>query len=263
VREQLNLNDPFVVQYLKWLEGAVRLNFGRSLINSEPVSTQLASRIPVTLGLALVAFAITIPVTFVLGVISGLRPKSLADKGILFFTSAAVSMPTFWVGLLLVSVFAVELRWLPPVGYVPFRDDPVGWLRSIILPATALSILMMATLTRQVRAGLTDVMNLAYIRTAWVKGGSARQVVVGHALKNSAIPAVTVLGLQAAAVMGSTVLVEQIFAIPGLGPYMLQAVTAKDVPVIQAVSMVFVLVTVVVNLLVDVAYGYLNPKVRG
>ncbi len=207
------------------------------------------------LGIALVA-------SIVIGVIGGLRPGSLIDRGLLFLTSALISMPSFWVAMLFVVFFSVKLGWFPPFGYVPFRESPSGWLEHSILPAVALAMAPIAVLARQLRSGLADTMQTAYVRTAWAKGGDTRLVVMGHVLRNSAGPYVTVYGLQVAGIIGGTVLIEQIFSIPGMGTYLLSAVSTKDLPVVQGIAMLFVVITVMVSLIVDIAYGYLNPKVR-
>jgi peptide/nickel transport system permease protein len=262
VREELGLDEPFLTQYVDWLGGVVRLDFGDSLSTGRPIVEELGATAPVTLGLALAVLALVVPISLVVGVAGGLRPGSVLDRVLLLLTSSAIAMPSFWVGLLLVTVLSVQYRALPPYGYVGFTEDPVEWLRHVTMPAIALSLAGIATLSRQVRAGLADTMQSAYIRTAWAKGGDTRQVVVGHALKNSAIPAVTVLGLQVGVIIGGAVIIERIFSIPGMGTYLLDAVGTQDVPVIQAVALLFVVTHVVANLAVDVVYGYLNPKVR-
>ncbi len=262
VRDALHLNDPFLVQYWRWLRGVLSLDFGNSLASGAPIGSELGQRFVVTFGMVLVVFAFLVPLALAFGVAGGLRPGTRWDRALTVVTSAMLAMPGFWVAGLLVTVLAIKLRWLPPFGYTPFGDSPIGWAKGMIMPAVALSLASMAVLSRQVRAGLADTMQSAFIRTAWAKGGSTRQVVVGHALKNSAIPAVTVLGLQIAGLLGAGVVVEQIFAIPGLGSYLLGAINAQDLPVVQAVAMLFVVVNVLANLSVDIAYGFLNPKVR-
>ena len=262
VRHELRLDEPFFIQYGDWLGGAVRFDFGKSLYTRQPVAEELAKRIPVTLSLAAAAFILMIPIALATGIIGGLRPGGVIDRILMFLSSLAISMPPFWVALVLISVFAVNLGWLPPFGYSAPFASPVEWLKTIILPAVALALGGLAILSRQLRAGLADTMQSSFIRTAWAKGGSTRRVVVGHALKNSAIPAVTVMGLQVGTVLGGTVIVEQIFSVPGIGSYMLEAVSNKDLPVIQSVALLFVVVNVLANLGVDIAYGYLNPKVR-
>ena len=163
-------------------------------------------------------------------------------------TSLAIAMPSFWVALLLVTVFAVQLHWLPPFGYVPFGESPVEWFRHLILPATALALTTLAVLSRQLRAGLADTMDSAFVRTGWAKGGNTRQVVAGHALKTSAIPAVTVLGLQIGGILAGAVIIEQIFSLPGLGTYLLGAVDKRDIPVILATALLLVVINMVASL---------------
>lgn len=262
IREELHLDDPFLVRYLDWLGGVLHLDLGHSLYTQQPVAAELAARIPVTLSLAVAVFVLVVPMALTVGVLGGLRPGGLIDRIMTVLTSLALAVPPFWAALVFVALFAIELRLLPPFGYTAFTDDPLRWLETIIMPATALALAAFAILSRQVRAGLADTMQAPFVRTAWAKGGNTRRVVVGHALKNSAIPAVTVLGLQIGSILGGTVIIEQIFGIPGLGRYMVEAVGAKDVPVIQAVTLLFVVANVLANLATDIAYGYLNPKVR-
>jgi peptide/nickel transport system permease protein len=262
IRAELNLDDPFFTRYLEWLGNALQFDFGSSLVSGRVISTELADRLAVTLSLGLAALVFIIPLALLTGITGGLRPGGALDKWILFGTSLAIAMPSFWVGLLLVSFFAVDLGWVPPFGYEPFTEDPAAWLQSIVLPAISLGLFTAAVLSRQIRAGLADVMQTAYIRTAWAKGGRTVQVVGGHALKNSAMPAVTVLGLQISLLLGGAVIIEQIFRIPGLGSYLVEAITTQDIPVVQAVALVFVVINVLANLAVDVTYGFLNPKVR-
>ncbi|MET0143444.1 MAG: ABC transporter permease [Ilumatobacteraceae bacterium] len=262
IREEMNLNDPFLVQYAKWLGGAVQGDFGESLLSGRPVYGEVKRAIPPTLGLVAATLILVIPVGLLLGLISGLRPGSVRDKSVLTFTSAGIAMPSFWVALLLVSFFAVRLKWLPPFGYEPFVDSPTEWAKRMIMPAIALSASAIAVVSRQLRGGLADVMTAPYIRTAWAKGGSGHQVIAGHALKNAAMPAVTVLGLQTAVLLGGSIIIEQIFTIPGLGTYLLRAINQQDLPSIQAVALLYVVINVMINLIVDIAYGFLNPKVR-
>lgn len=262
VREGLDLDKPFLARYVDWLGGVARLDFGDSLYSKAPITDELSDRIPVTLGLAGLVLAFALAAALVVGIVGGLRPGSLLDRALLLLSSASISMPSFWVALLLVVFFAVQLQWLPPFGHTAFTESPSEWLRGMILPASALALSTAAVLARQLRGGLADTMQSAFIRTAWAKGGSTRQVVVGHALKNSAIPAVTVLGLQASVILGGAVLIEQIFTIPGIGTYLLNAVNTQDLPAVQACAVLFVIMQVVISLAVDITYGYLNPKVR-
>jgi peptide/nickel transport system permease protein len=262
IRSELNLDDPFLTQYGRWISNAVQGDFGNSLTTGDSIATEIGARLPVTLGLITVVFTLALALSLLVGIAGGLRPGSLLDRGLLFGSSATISMPSFWVALVLVTIFAVQLRWVPPFGYEAFLDGPGEWAKRIVLPAVALCLAPAAILARQLRSAVADTMQSAYIRTAWAKGGSTRQVVVGHALKNSAIPMVTVFGVQIGTALGSTVIIERIFSIPGIGSYLLTAVFSQDLPVVQAVAMMFVVVNVGVNLAVDIAYGILNPKVR-
>jgi peptide/nickel transport system permease protein len=262
VREQLHLDDPLVSQYGRWLGNAVQGDLGESLFSHVPVVDDIRDRFPITLGLALAALAVGLLIGIPVGVLSALRPGRPVDKASRVGTSLAIAIPNYWLAIELVVLFAVTWKWLPPSGYVKFTEDPRGWLEHIILPAIALGVWSAASLARQLRASLIDALDTRYVRTAWAKGASTRRVVLKHAMKNAAIPVVTVLGLQIGFLLGGTVIIEQIFSIPGMGPYFIRAVTSFDVPVIQGVAIVFVLITVALSLLVDISYGLLDPRVR-
>lgn len=263
VRAQLGLDDPLLTQYVRWLGDAVRLDFGTSLYGgSLSVWDEISARIPVTFGLALLALLIGVVVGVPVGIAAAMRPGGILDRLCLVTTSIGIAVPNFFVAMLLITVFAVNLGWLPALGFTRFTDDPLEWLRTMILPATSLALFPAAALARQVRAALIDVLQSNYVRTAWASGGSPVRVVGKHALKNAGIPAVTVLGLQLTALIGGAVIIEQLFSIPGLGSYMLRALSQSDLPVIQGVTITFVVMHVLLNLLVDISYGFLNPKVR-
>lgn len=262
VRAELHLNEPIVDQYGRWVSHAARLDFGKSLEDGASVSRALRSRIPVTLGLVIAATIVSLLVGVPLGIVSGLRPGGGADRASRLTASLGVAIPNFWLAVVLVAVFAVHYHLLPPSGYVAVTDSLTGWVRHMALPAIALGLASAAALARQLRAELVDVLDATYIRTAWAKGAGARLVVGKHALKNAAIPAVTILGLQIGYLLGGAVIVEQIFALPGLGTYFIRGVLSSDLPVIQGVTVVFVLGQLVMSLLVDMSYGLLNPKVR-
>ena len=262
VTQQLHLNEPVLEQYWHWLWGVLHLNFGTSLATGLPVSTQLASRFPVTLSLVIAASAVAIVVGVPLGIASGLRPNGAVDGGARVISSVGVAMPNFWLAVILVSVFAVKLKLFPSSGYTQPTSSFGQWAHDIVLPAVALGTAVAAALARQLRGAIVDVMDAAYVRTAWAKGISRSGVMYKHVLKNAAMPAVTVLGLQVGYLLGGAVIIEQIFSIPGLGTYMLQGITDHDLPVVQGVALLFVLFQMGMSLLVDISYGYLNPKVR-
>jgi peptide/nickel transport system permease protein len=262
VKHELHLDEPFLQQYGRWLGDAVQGDLGKSLFTHVPVAEDIADRFPITFGLVVMAMLVGLIVGLPLGIFSALRPGGGVDKSSRFATSIGIAIPSYWLAIELVVLFAVTWRLLPPSGYVHFGDDPIGWLESITLPAIALAAWSAAGLSRQLRASLIDVLDTNYVRTGWAVGGKTRLVVARYALKNAAIPAVTVLGLQVGYLLGSTVIIEQIFSIPGMGTYFIRAIFSLDVPVIQGVVLVFVLVFVTLSLLVDLTYGFLNPKVR-
>jgi peptide/nickel transport system permease protein len=262
VRAELHLDEPLVSQYGRWLSSAVQGDLGTSLYSRVPVADDIKERFPVTLGLVLASLVVGLLIGIPLGVFSALRPGRAADKASRVGTSVAIAIPNYWLAIELVVLFAVTWRLLPASGYVKFSESPTEWLRHIILPALALGVWSAASLARQLRASLIDALDTRYVRTAWAKGAGTSRVVLKHAMKNAAIPVVTVLGLQIGFLLGGTVIIEQIFSIPGMGPYFIRAVTSFDVPVIQGVAIVFVLIAVTLSLLVDISYGFLDPRVR-
>lgn len=262
IREQLHLDDPLLVQYGRWLGNAVRGNFGNSLQSGLPIASGLPSRILVTSQLILMTLLFVLIIVAVIGAVSSLRPGSLLERVLLSLTNVAIAAPAFLVGIALIIVFSVRFKVFPSFGYVPFTDNPVEWARHMILPAAALSALTGAMVARQLQAGLSDTMDASYVRTAWAKGGSTTRVMTRHVLRNSSMPALTVLGLQIGLLLGGAVITESIFNLPGLGTYLLEAINFQDLPVIQAVAVFFVFVRMIANLVVDVLYGVLDPRVR-
>ncbi len=262
IREDMGLNDPVLVQYGRWAGGILRGDMGTSLFSDQPVLEVLIDRLPVTLSLAFAAIVISLLISVPAGIIAGTRPGRLSDRVVTVGASAGLAIPNFWLGLMLVLVFAIWNDWLPATGYVALTESPELWLRHILLPAFTLGLAAAAILTRQLRGAMVDVMNQDYIRTARAKGLPWRKVVLKHGLKNAAIPMVTILGLQANYLLGGTVIVEQIFGMPGLGQLAVASVFTRDLPMIQGVVIMAVFVAVFVNLLVDISYGYFNPKVR-
>jgi len=266
VRAALDLDSPMILRYLEWLGHAVRLDFGSSLYaptgGGTTVLSDIASRLPVTFSLAACALVVAMLIGVPLGAFAGMKAGTLIDRTSVAGTSVGIALPNFWIGLLLISFFAVKLQWFPAVGYTEFGDSPGGWLKSLILPALALALFPAASIARQLRAELIDVLQSNYVRTAWAKGGSPLRVVGKHALKNAAMPTVTVIALQLGTMLGGAVIIEQVFSLPGLGTYLIEALTKQDIPAIQGVTVMFVLIYVVINLVVDIVYGYINPKVR-
>lgn len=262
VREELGLDQPLMVQYWDWLRHAVMLDFGDSLVDRRPVMETIQTRFPTTLSIAVGAIAFGVIVGGLAGFVSGKRPGSARDRLATVGSSVGMAIPSFWLAMILIAVFSLQLGWYPPGGLPLFSEDPVGWARSLVLPSVSLGLLAAAITARQLRASLIDVMGSHYVRTAWGKGGGVTRVVGKHALKNAAMPTVTVLGLLMGSLIGGSVLVEQIFSIPGLGSRLLQAVIDSDLPMIQGIVLFFALIQVLLMLLIDIAYSFLNPKVR-
>ncbi len=262
IRSELGLDDPFVVQYGRWLGDVVTGDLGSSLFTERTVTSELADRFPVTLSLALGAVVLAVLIGVPLGILAGTRPGSFVDRVVGVGTSFGIAVPDFFLGTALVVLLAVQIDLLPSIGYVDLAESPIEWARHLLIPWVALGVGASATIARQVRGALIDVLEQDYIRTARAKGLSERRVIGRHALKNALTPALTVVGLQFAYLLGGTVIIEHIFALPGMGTYMLGAITSRDLPVIQGVVLLVAVIFVVTNLVVDVLYGVLNPKVR-
>lgn len=262
IREQLNLDDPLFISYGRWVGNAVRGDFGESIVNGTSVVDEIQRRLPVTLGLGLVALAMIIPMALIGGFASAIWRARPPDHLLLAGSSFAMAAPSFVVAIILVGVFAVQLGWMPAFGYVPFTDSPPEWLHHLILPGIALALAPAARLARTLRGSLVDAFDGPYVRTAWAKGAAPSAVLGKHALKNALVPTVTVLALQLDILLGGSLIIENVFSIPGLGSYMATAVQGNDLPIVQAVTVLFAVMTVLINLAVDIVYGLLNPKVR-
>ncbi len=263
ITRQLHLNEPFWRQYLRWLNALLHGDLGSSLFNpGQSVAAGIKARFPVTLALAVGGMLLSILIGVPAGIISGIRNGTASDRLVTVGSSLGVAIPDFWLALLLVIVFAVDTHLLPALGYVQWSTSPWGWFDHLILPWVALGIGGAATIARQVRGALIDTLDQDYMRTAVAKGLSRRVVIGKHALKNALSPAVTVIGIQFGYLLGGTLIIEQIFSLPGIGEYILAAISEKDLPVVQGVVLVTATAFVIINLIVDVIYGYLNPKVR-
>ncbi|MDZ7791684.1 MAG: ABC transporter permease [Xanthomonadales bacterium] len=261
-RDRLGLDDPVLVQYGRWASDAVTGDLGTSLYSSQSVTSSLWSRLPVTLSLTFAAVVVGLVISIPAGLLSASRPDGWIDRASRVGSSLGIAIPNFWLAAILLIVFAINTDLFPAVGYVPFTENPVEWARHLVLPAIALGAIAAAEMTRQLRGAMMDVLRSDYVRTARANGIRRHVILVKHALKNAAIPVVTVLGLQVAYLLGGSVIIEQMFALPGVGRLAINAVIARDLPMIQGVVLFVVLVSVLVNLAVDLSYGFLNPKVR-
>lgn len=258
---QLGLDQPVFAQYWSWLTDALTGNLGRSYFTSEPVSAAMASRLPVTMSVVIVACILTLVISCALGVASAVRGGVL-DSILQGVSTIAYVFPAIVLGIVFVYIFAVTLQWVPAIGYVPFADSPALWLSCVILPALVLAIHGVAALASQIRGSLVDELSKEYVRTFRSRGFSERSIVLKHALRNAASPALTVFSLQFITLFGASLFIEKIFALPGYGTYTYNAVVQGDLPAMMGVTLFSVLLVVVVNLLVDVANGWVNPKAR-
>lgn len=262
VRTELGLDRSFVSQYLSWLSGVFQGDLGTSLYQGQPVADELLRRFPVSLSLAMGAMLFAVVVGMAGGILAARRPGSWVDRLVQVGSSIGIAMPSFWIALILVLVFSVNLGWFPAIGYVAPGTSVSGWLQSIVMPSIALGIAGAAVVARQLRGSLMDVMSMDYVRTARARGIHPRTVLLKHGLKNAMLPVLTVLGVQVAYLLGGTVIIEQIFGIPGMGKYIYDSVFTLDLPVVQGSVLFIALLVVLVNILVDISYGLVNPKLR-
>lgn len=254
IREGLGLNQPFITQYLSTLSGLVTWDFGRSFLGGTEVSTLIAGALPATLLLAFLSLAVSIIISIPLGIRAAIRRGKWEDQLIRILSLVGLSFPNFWLATMLVLLFSITLHWLPPSGMS-------GWA-TLVMPALTMGVILTATNVRLVRTSMLEVMQSQYIMVARAKGLSERSVLYKHALRNSAIPLITFLGLQFGGLLGGIVVVEKVFNWPGMGTLAFDAVSARDYPVLQSVIMILSALIVGVNLLVDIAYGLIDPRIR-
>ncbi len=262
LREQLGLNEPLPIQFVDWFVNALRLDFGDSLFLGIPVTSALLDRAQPTLLLTLYAMTLQILIGIPAGVIAATRRNSVLDRVLMILSVGGAAIPTFFMGILLIILFAVAFRWLPAGGFIEITEDPIQHFKYMIMPAFALGVSSAGLLARLVRSSMLDVLREDYIRTAHAKGLRERRVVVGHALRNALIPAITVIGTSLGGLLGGAVVTETVFNIPGMGRLVVQSIARRDFPVIQGAVMTIAGIYVLANLLVDVLYVYIDPRLR-
>jgi peptide/nickel transport system permease protein len=262
IRERLGLNEPILKQFFIWIGGVLRGDFGESFFYKKQVSELIAERLEPTLSLSVVTILLVVLVAVPIGVIAAHNHGTWIDRFVMGFSVLGFSIPVFVVGYILIYIFAVTLDWLPVQGYQRIRDGVGGWLLRLILPALTLSVVFIAFIARMTRTSVLEVLNEDYIRTARAKGQSEIKVLVRHALANAAVPILTIIGLTVAILIGGVVVTESVYTLPGLGLLTVDAVLARDYPTIQAVILLFSFAYVLINLLVDVAYTFLDPRIR-
>jgi peptide/nickel transport system permease protein len=262
IRQSLGLDRPFLVQFGTWLWHILHGDLGTSIFTSLPVASLIVQRIEPTLSLMALTLVLTISVAVPLGVLAAWKAGSWVDRAIMAFAVFAFSLPVFVVGYLLAYVFALELEWLPVQGYTPLAKGFWPWLENLILPAVALGCVYIALIARITRASMLEVLQQDYIRTARAKGLGQRSILFVHALKNAAVPIITVIGIGIALLIGGAVVTESVFAIPGLGRLTVDAILRRDYPVIQGIVLMFSFLYTLVNLVVDLTYTLVDPRIR-
>ncbi len=262
LRHQLALDQPVPVQYGIWLSNVLRGDLGRSVRTQQPVVEAISQRLPPTVELAILAMLISLCIAFPAGVISAVRRNSASDFVSTTLALFGISMPNFFLAILLIFVFALKLRWLPPIGYTPITENWIANVKGMILPALTLGAATAALISRQLRSSLLEVLNQEYIRTARAKGLAERMIVLGHGLKNALIPVATVIGLQVGALLGGAIITESIFVLPGVGRLLVDSIFARDFPLVQGAVLFLALVYLFSNLAVDMLYVFLDPRIR-
>jgi peptide/nickel transport system permease protein len=262
LRRDLGLDEPLLMQLVHYYQGLLQGDFGKSLLLGKGVLAATLERLPVTIGLSLYALVLTLLIGVTSGIIAALRQNTWVDQVAMMIAMLGISIPNFFLGLLMIIFFAVQLGWLPSGGYVPFSQDPLGWLRSTTMPAISLALLQAGLLARITRSGMLEVLRQDYVRTARAKGLPERQVILKHALANALIPIVTVVGIIISLLLSGAVVTEALFSLPGMGQLLTQAVLSRDYPMVQGGLLLVTTFLVVVNILVDILYALIDPRVR-
>jgi peptide/nickel transport system permease protein len=262
IRVQLGLDRPFMEQLLAWYGGLLQGDLGRSILLNRPVWQAIVERLPITLPLALFGLLLTVLIGVPAGVIAALRANSWIDQAVTGLALLGVSVPSFWLALMLIVLFGVHLEWLPTGGFVPFHQDPAAWARSMVLPSVSLALLQIGLLARITRATMLEVLRQDFVRTAWAKGLPGWMVIGKHALKNVMIPVVTVIGISFGLLLSGSIVIETVYGMPGIGRLMANAIFGRDYPVIQGGLLLTGVMLVLLNLAVDILYAVIDPRVR-
>jgi peptide/nickel transport system permease protein len=262
LRQQLNLDKPIIVQYLMWMGNVLQGNLGMSIISHVPVSQLIAQRLPATIELTVGTFLVALLIAFPTGILAAVRRGKIADYTSTFLALGGMSIPNFWLGMMFIIYFSVHLGWLPASGYVPLLQDPKHNLLAMIMPCLATGLRESAILMRMLRSSLLEVVNMDFVRTAKAKGLNEYKTIVGHVLRNAMIPVVTTSGLMIAGLLGGLVITESIFSIPGFGRLIVESVYNRDYVTVQGAILVSALLVVLVNLIVDLLYAVIDPRIK-
>ncbi|WP_238372519.1 ABC transporter permease [Heliomarina baculiformis] len=261
LREQLGLNDPLLSRYFSWIGNALTGDFGISHSFRVPVSELIAERLPMTLSLAVAGMIFTVILALIMGIGAAANHRKAGDWGVMFLSQLGIAVPAFWLSMLLVLLFAVKLRWLPPGGF-PGWSDPIAAMRALILPTVALGLVQSSVLARVTRSSALEVMRQDFIRTARATGFSRQRVLWRHVLPNALVPIVTIVGMQFAALVTGTIVIENVFYLPGLGRLIFQSIANRDLPTVQALVMLFAAIVVTANFIVDLLYVVIDPRLK-
>ena len=262
LRHEFGLDQPILIQYLHWTAGISHGDLGKSIIYSTPVRNLLAKTVPVTLNLGILAFVFANVLGIIAAIISAVRRGKTADVLVTVGANIGITIPIFWLGIMLIYLFGLKLHWLPIQGYVSPGEDLVQNIRHLVMPVFCMGIFVVGACARQVRSSMLEVIHQDYIRTAWSKGLSERRIIFKHVMKNAMIPVFTLMGMHLATILGGSVLIETVFNIPGLGRLAVNSLLSLDYPVVQGITVLMAMMVVITNLVVDITYGWLDPRIR-
>ncbi|MEZ4677603.1 MAG: ABC transporter permease [Caldilineaceae bacterium] len=262
LRAEMGLDQPIYIQYLRWLQDISQGDFGTSWRSHQSALSLIQRRFPATIWLTVAAIVVGLAISIPLGIVAGVRPNSWMAHFSTLFSLVGIAMPSFWLGLMLLLTLAVSLRWLPPSGYISPLDDPILGSKYLFMPAFTLGVGLAAPLTRFIRSGMLDVMNTDYVRTARAKGLTESLVIFRHVIKNAMLSVVTIFGVLLGSLLGGSIITESVFNWPGIGTLLLQSIQQRDYGIVQGVVLFISLIFMVVNLLVDLTYAYLDPRIR-
>jgi peptide/nickel transport system permease protein len=262
LRQKMGMDQPAFLRYLHYMKQLALGDLGRSITYDIPIHSLIVSRLQVTIPLAILSLVFAVFISIPMGIYSSLHRNRPGDYGIMVFSQVGLAVPAFWAGILLILLFAVTLHWFPAGGFHPWGDNPFKALRSLLLPALSLGLVRAAVLTRMTRSSMLEVLGEDYIRTARSKGLSKRIIVYKHAFRNAIIPIVTIVGLQAGDLLAGAIIIENVFHLPGVGRLVFEAIGQRDLPVIQGIVLLIAVMIVLINFVIDVAYRYLDPRIR-
>ncbi len=262
IRIEMGFDRPVVVQYFDWIGGVFQGDFGDSRRSGDTVRALVADRLELSIELGILSLILAVIIAIPIGLLAGSRPNTPFDYGGTLFAVLGAAIPNFWLAMVLILIFAVELGWFPALGWTSFRDDPIENLRGLFLPALAIGVAQAAVLARQTRAAMVEVLRQDYVRTARAKGLRESTVVLQHAFRNALIPVVTILGLQVSNIVGGAIIIETVFNLPGIGKLLIDSIFFREFPTVQAIALMLALVVALSNLFVDVTYAVLDPRIR-